>query len=145
MDREQGCTEGEPERVSVQLAARRVCYSPGLPLTFPPTFPSFPFPAFACSSGNTVVVSVITDADGDPSVTRTLSTVTTIPTTATTTTTADAAEDTINDNVGQPAVVGVPASLCTTAGCPVKPTTYTQNGVLMTWFVFFPSFLPSCS
>ncbi|GAA5977258.1 hypothetical protein JCM11641_003893 [Rhodosporidiobolus odoratus] len=107
-------------------------------------------------SGATVVISVATDADGDPSATSILSTLTdaaaadpaAATTTSSTTTAAVAAttdttaadDDDTETAVGQPAqVVGQPASRCTTAGCPVKPTTYTQNGVIATWTATTPA------
>ncbi|KWU45239.1 hypothetical protein RHOSPDRAFT_33184 [Rhodotorula sp. JG-1b] len=100
-------------------------------------------------SGNTVVVSVATDADGDPSLTRTLliltdtetstslstATTTSLSTATTATTTANPA----TENLGAPAQVLTPQSTCTTAGCPVNPTTYTQNGVIVTWYATTPA------
>ncbi|GJN94190.1 hypothetical protein Rhopal_007264-T1 [Rhodotorula paludigena] len=38
----------------------------------------------------------------------------------------------------QPGNVIAPASTCTTAGCPVAPTTYTQNGAIVTWYATGP-------
>ncbi|GAA5943375.1 uncharacterized protein JCM15063_002929 [Sporobolomyces koalae] len=88
-------------------------------------------------AGNVILATIVTDADGDPSETLLVSTLTaaTALTTATTATTTAATTTTtaLNEGVGQPAVVGAPASRCTTAGCPVQPTVYTQNGVVMTW------------
>ncbi|BGP20648.1 hypothetical protein JCM10213_007184 [Rhodosporidiobolus nylandii] len=94
-------------------------------------------------SGETVVISVATDADGDPSATAILSTLTDAAAAAETTTATTATTETTDDvaptAVGQPAVVQQPASTCTTAGCPVKPTTYTQNGVIVTWTATTPT------
>lgn len=72
-------------------------------------------------SGVTVIASVVVDAETDPIDTVTLS-VLTAATTARTTATPTTAAGTI----GAAAVVGVPASSCTTEGCPVAPTTYAQ-------------------
>ncbi|GAA5937376.1 hypothetical protein JCM3775_006595 [Rhodotorula graminis] len=111
--------------------------------------------------GNTVVVSVVTDAAGAPLDTTILSTLTTATdaadtatdtdtaaaaatetteTTTTPTTTAAATETTTEpNNLGQPAQVITPASRCTTAGCPVAPTTYTANGAIVTWYATTPA------
>ncbi|GAA5873043.1 hypothetical protein JCM1840_007307 [Sporobolomyces johnsonii] len=85
-------------------------------------------------AGDTIAASIVTDADGDPSETVVISTISSATTTATTATTA-----TTTEAVGQPAVVGQPVSSCTTAGCPVEPTTYTQNGVIVTWTATTPT------
>ncbi|BGP28017.1 hypothetical protein Rt10032_c14g5354 [Rhodotorula toruloides] len=103
------------------------------------------------NSGNTVVVSIVTDAAGDPLQTLVLSTVadpaaavtdTATATTTSTTTTAAA----VNNpgaggvqGVGQPANVLTPQATCTTEGCPPMPTTYTQNGVIVTWYATTPT------
>ncbi|GAA5842748.1 hypothetical protein JCM9279_003972 [Rhodotorula babjevae] len=103
--------------------------------------------------GNTVVVSVVTDAAGvalDTTILSTLTTATdaldtatetTATTTLPTTTTAAAVAETTTEpnNLGQPAQVITPASRCTTAGCPVLPTTFTQNGAIVTWFATTPA------
>ncbi|GAA5982786.1 hypothetical protein JCM10908_006789 [Rhodotorula pacifica] len=88
-------------------------------------------------SGNTVIVSVATDVNGDPIQTQTLSilTATTTATSLSTATTANPA----TQNLGAPAQVLTPQSTCTTAGCPVNPTTYTQNGVIVTWYATTPA------
>ncbi|BGP03910.1 hypothetical protein NBRC10513v2_007651 [Rhodotorula toruloides] len=106
-------------------------------------------------SGNTVVVSIVTDAAGDPLQTLILSTVTdpaavaedtaTATTTSTTTTAATTAAAVNNpgaggvQGVGQPANVLTPAATCTTEGCPPMPTTYTQNGAIVTWYATTPA------
>ncbi|GAA5895681.1 hypothetical protein JCM8208_005297 [Rhodotorula glutinis] len=111
--------------------------------------------------GNTVVVSVVTDAAGaalDTTILSTLTTATdalaatdtatdaaatatdTTETTMLPTTTTAAAETTTEpNNLGQPAQVITPASRCTTAGCPVLPTTYTVSGAIVTWFATTPA------
>ncbi|GAA6041400.1 hypothetical protein JCM8097_005227 [Rhodosporidiobolus ruineniae] len=95
-------------------------------------------------SGNTVVVSIATDIDGDPTDTLILSTLTdaaaaadTATETTTSTTDAAAATDPVQ-GVGQPAVVAQPVSQCTTEGCPPRPTTYTNNGAIVTWYATTP-------
>ncbi|GAA6011190.1 hypothetical protein JCM10207_005533 [Rhodosporidiobolus poonsookiae] len=107
-------------------------------------------------SGNTVVVSIATDVDGDPIATAIVSTLTPVAddaaaeetpadadaadtAMATDTATATSTTATEQANLGQPAVVQQPASRCTTAGCPVAPTTYTQNGAIVTWFATTPA------
>ncbi|GAA6060855.1 hypothetical protein JCM10212_006235 [Sporobolomyces blumeae] len=97
------------------------------------------------ADGNVILATVVTDANGDPSETLLVETltpadeVTTTTTAATTTTTAAATTTTTDEAVGQPAVVATPQSRCTTAGCPVDPTTYVQNGVTMTWTATTPT------
>ncbi|BGP35794.1 hypothetical protein JCM10296v2_007646 [Rhodotorula toruloides] len=102
-------------------------------------------------SGNTVVVSIVTDAAGDPLQTLILSTVTdpavaaedTATATTTSTTTTAAAVNNPGaggvQGVGQPANVLTPAATCTTEGCPPMPTTYTQNGAIVTWYATTPA------
>ncbi|TNY20116.1 hypothetical protein DMC30DRAFT_271846 [Rhodotorula diobovata] len=116
-------------------------------------------------AGNTIAVSIVTDANGDPLQTLVLSTLTTdapVAEETTTTTTADVADPVADDtptetttlptttaaattteagpvDVGQPGNVLTPASRCTTAGCPVAPTTYTQGGVIVTWYATTPA------
>ncbi|GAA6056211.1 hypothetical protein JCM3770_002089, partial [Rhodotorula araucariae] len=110
-------------------------------------------------AGNTIAVSIVTDAAGDPLQTLVLSTlatdaaaaaetdtatdpavtVTTALTTASTTATTAAVTTDPLQNVGAPAQVLTPASRCTTAGCPVLPTTYTQDGLIVTWFATTPA------
>ncbi|ORY82890.1 hypothetical protein BCR35DRAFT_303511 [Leucosporidium creatinivorum] len=90
---------------------------------------------FLDDNGYTVVASVQTDAEGDPTDTTTLIHITTgaAATTATTT--------------GNLEVVAQPAETCTTAGCPVDPTTYTQattiggavTSVIVTWTATTPT------
>ncbi|BGP58490.1 hypothetical protein JCM8202_001155 [Rhodotorula sphaerocarpa] len=90
-------------------------------------------------SGNTVVVSVETNIAGVPILTETLSTVTESSTTSTTTlpTTTTTTGPTTQD-LGAPAQVLTPESLCTTEGCPPKPTTYTSNNIIVTWYATTP-------
>ncbi|BGO96069.1 hypothetical protein NBRC10512_006013 [Rhodotorula toruloides] len=102
-------------------------------------------------SGNTVVVSIVTDAAGDPLQTLILSFVTdpaaavadTVTATTTSSTTTAAAVNNPGaggvQGVGQPANVLTPAATCTTEGCPPMPTTYTQNGAIVTWYATTPA------
>ncbi|GAA6023322.1 hypothetical protein JCM11491_006894, partial [Sporobolomyces phaffii] len=102
--------------------------------------------------GNIILATIVTDAEGDPSETLLVSTLTPVASLTATTTTTSARTTTTttpvaatttttdpNEGVGQPAVVATPASRCTTAGCPVQPTVYTQNGVVMTWTATTPT------
>ncbi|GAA5847409.1 hypothetical protein JCM3766R1_002230 [Sporobolomyces carnicolor] len=92
--------------------------------------------------GNVILATIVTDAEGDPSETLLVSTLTpAVTTTSSTTTTAATTTTTTaaDEGVGQPAVVATPSSRCTTAGCPVQPTVYTQNGVVMTWTATTPT------
>ncbi|KAK4051568.1 hypothetical protein OIV83_002708 [Microbotryomycetes sp. JL201] len=81
----------------------------------------------------TVVASVATDADGDPTSTRTLLRLTGAVATPTQTTVQNNGQD-------------FDHSTCTTAGCPVAPTTYTQvttiagqeSSMLFTWTATTP-------
>ncbi|GAA5884075.1 hypothetical protein JCM6882_002127 [Rhodosporidiobolus microsporus] len=105
--------------------------------------------------GNTIIQSVVTDVNGDPLQTLILSTLTadaaavTPPvadpateteteTSTTDTATATATDTEVEVGVGQPAVVQQPAATCTTEGCPPRPTTYTLNGVITTWYATTP-------
>ncbi|KAM0789767.1 hypothetical protein ACM66B_006620 [Microbotryomycetes sp. NB124-2] len=84
----------------------------------------------------TVVASVATDADGDPTSTRTL-----IRLTGADDTVATPTQTTVQNN-GQ----DFDYTTCTTAGCPVAPTTYTQvttiagqeSSMLYTWYATTP-------
>ncbi|KAK4696527.1 hypothetical protein P7C70_g8366, partial [Phenoliferia sp. Uapishka_3] len=73
------------------------------------------------AAGNVLDLTILTNARGVATATETLATLSTGVTQAAV------------------AVVGAPASSCTTAGCPVAPTTYTQNGVIVTWTATTPN------
>ncbi|GAA5990307.1 hypothetical protein JCM5350_002088 [Sporobolomyces pararoseus] len=97
-------------------------------------------------TGNIILATIVTDAEGDPSETLLVSTLTPVESlttaTSTTTTARTTATTTTTDpqeNLGQPAVVQTPSSRCTTPGCPVPATVYTQNGVVMTWTATTPT------
>ncbi|KAK4056391.1 hypothetical protein OIO90_002534 [Microbotryomycetes sp. JL221] len=88
-------------------------------------------------AGETVVASVQTDADGDPTGTRTL-----IRLTGAADDDAAAPATTTVQNNGQ----DFNYATCTTEGCPVEPTTYTQvttiagqeSSMLYTWYATTP-------
>ncbi|KAM0749692.1 hypothetical protein T439DRAFT_326569 [Meredithblackwellia eburnea MCA 4105] len=71
------------------------------------------------AAGNEILVSLTTS--GRTTRTSTISTILTAP------------------DQANPQVVAQPASTCTTAGCPVAPTTYTQNGVIVTFIPTTPT------
>ncbi|KAL8280515.1 hypothetical protein RQP46_007163 [Phenoliferia psychrophenolica] len=76
------------------------------------------------AAGGVYEVSYITNARGATTATSTLLTISTAPTQA---------------QGGNVAVNGAATSLCTTAGCPIAPTVYTQSGVVVTWTATTPT------
>ncbi|GAA5836392.1 hypothetical protein JCM11251_001480 [Rhodosporidiobolus azoricus] len=89
---------------------------------------------------DTLILETLTPAVADPAAetsdvedpAATATTPTEIATTPTETATTEEEADTTQGNVLQP------AATCTTEGCPPRPTTYTYNGVITTWYATTP-------